>query len=105
MGVFQKRKNWYIDYYLKGRRKRKQIGPSRKLAEQVLKDVLIKIIKKEYLGVLKEKKILFEDYAQQYWNTLRSINPFRLMTGVIILVWIISNLLLKEGISLRSHPI
>jgi integrase len=66
MGVFKKGKNWYIDYYVKGHRKRKKIGPSKKLAEQVLKDVQTKIAKKEYLGILEEKKILFEDFAQQY---------------------------------------
>lgn len=66
MGVYRKGKNWYIDYYLKGRRKRKMIGPSKKLAVQVLKDVQIKMVKKEYLGVFEEKRILFEDYARLY---------------------------------------
>lgn len=68
MGVFKKGKNWYIDYYLKGQRKRKKIGPSKKLALQVLKDVQAKIVKKEYLGILEEKRILFEDFAEQYLN-------------------------------------
>jgi len=66
MAVFQKGKNWYIDYYEKGKRKRKKIGPSKKLAEQVLKDVEVKIAKKEYLGILEEKRMLFEDHATQY---------------------------------------
>ena len=43
MAVFQKGKYWYIDYYDKGKRKRKKIGTSKKLAEQVLKDVEVKI--------------------------------------------------------------
>ena len=66
MGIFQKGKNWYIDYYVKGRRKRKKIGPSKKLAMQVLKDVQLKIAKGEYLGVYEEKKIPFDKYAEQY---------------------------------------
>jgi len=66
MAIFKKRKNWYIDYYSKGRRLRKKIGPSKKLAEQVLKDVQVKIAKREYLGVLEEKKIPFEEYGEQY---------------------------------------
>ncbi|WAC06732.1 MAG: tyrosine-type recombinase/integrase [Thermodesulfobacteriota bacterium] len=66
MGIYKKGTNWYIDYYLKGRRKRKKVGPSRKLAEQVLMDVQVKIAKKEYLGVLEEKKILFEEYVREY---------------------------------------
>lgn len=80
MGVYKKGKNWYIDYYLKGRRKRRKIGPSKKLAQQVLQDVHVKIAKGEYLGVYDEKKILFEDFSQQYiafsktnkaWSTQR----------------------------------
>jgi len=66
MGVYKKGKNWYIDYYLKGRRKRKKIGPSKKLAQQVLQDVHVKMAKGEYLGVYDEKKILFEEFSQQY---------------------------------------
>jgi len=66
MGVYKKGKNWYIDYYVKGRRKRRKIGPSKKLAQQVLQDVRLKIAKGEYLGVYDEKKILFEEFGQQY---------------------------------------
>ena len=66
MGVYKKGKNWYIDYYVKGRRKRRKIGPSKKLAQQVLQDVRLKIAKGEYLGVYDERKIFFEDYAEQY---------------------------------------
>jgi len=66
MAIYKKGKNWYIDYYYKGKRKRKKVGHSKRLAEQVLKDVHVKIAKGEYLGVYEEKKILFEDYAQQY---------------------------------------
>jgi integrase len=66
MGIFQKGKNWYIDYYYKGRRKRKKIGHSKKLALQVLQDVQLKIAKGEYLGIFDEKKIPFEEYTKQY---------------------------------------
>jgi len=66
MGIFQKRNNWYIDYYLKGRRKRKKIGPSKKLALQVLNDVHLKIAKGEYLGIYEDKKIPFNEYTEQY---------------------------------------
>jgi len=66
MGIFKKGKDWYIDYYVKGRRKRKKIGHSKKLALQVLNDVRLKIAKGEYLGIYEEKKITFKDYAKQY---------------------------------------
>lgn len=68
MGIFKKGDNWYIDYYVKGLRKRKKTGPSKKLALQVLKDVQIKIAKGEYLGFYEEKKIPFNKYAEQYLN-------------------------------------
>lgn len=66
MGIYLKGKNWYVDYYVKGKRKRKKVGPSKKLAEQVLKDIHVKIAKKEYLGVYDEKRLLFADFAQEY---------------------------------------
>ena len=66
MGIFKKGDNWYIDYYVKGRRKRKKIGPSKKLALQALKNVQIKIAKGEYLGIYDDKKILFSKYTEQY---------------------------------------
>ncbi len=59
MVFYQKGKNWYIDYFVKGHRKRKIIGPSKKLAELVLKDVHIKNTSEEYLGILENKKMLF----------------------------------------------
>jgi len=66
MGIYQRGDNWYIDYYVKGRRKRKKIGPSKKLALQVLKDVQVKIVKKEYLGIYEDNKIAFGKYSKQY---------------------------------------
>lgn len=66
MSVYKKGNNWYIDYYVNGQRKRKKIGPSKKLALQVLEDVHVKIAKEEYLGVYEEKKALFEDFTKHY---------------------------------------
>lgn len=66
MAVYKKGNNWYIDYYVKGERKRRKVGPSKKLAQQVLEDVHVKIAKKEYLGIFEEKKALFEDFSKQY---------------------------------------
>ncbi len=52
MGIFQKGKNWYIDYYFKGRRKRKKNGPSKNLTLQVLKDVQREIERLDKLWTL-----------------------------------------------------
>ena len=66
MAIYQKGKNWYIDYYHKGHRRRKKVGTSKKLAETVLSDVQVKIVKEEYLGILEEKKVLFKEFSEIY---------------------------------------
>ncbi len=73
MGVFHRRypngrvsKDWYIDYRIHGKRYKRRIGPNKKLAEQVLMDIELKHVKGEYLGIHKEKKIRFDDFAQEY---------------------------------------
>lgn len=66
MALYKKGKNWYIDFYVKGQRKRKKIGPSKQLAQLALKDVEVKLAKGEYLGIYEEKKIAFKDFAGEY---------------------------------------
>lgn len=72
MGIFKKGESWYIDYYVKGRRKRKKVGPSKKLAEQVLKDVQVRLVKGEYLGVYEEKKVGFGEFVEKYLDYSRA---------------------------------
>ncbi len=66
MGIYLKGKNWYIDYYVKGKRKRKNIGHSKKLALQVLKNVQVKNVREDYLGIYEDKKVFFETFSKQY---------------------------------------
>ncbi len=66
MGVYKKGRQWYIDYYVKGIRKRKKIGPSKQIAELALKDVELKIAKGEYLGIYVEPKVTFRQFAPEY---------------------------------------
>ena len=72
MAVFKKGKYWYIDYYYRGRRKRRKVAPSKKVAGDVLKDVQVKIAKGEYLGIYEEKKVLFEDFAREYLEYVKA---------------------------------
>ena len=60
MGFYQKEENWYINYYVKGHRKRKRIDPSKKDAELSLKNVQAKNAREEYLGIFEENKISFD---------------------------------------------
>ncbi len=66
MGVFRKGKDWWIDFYHQGKRIRRKVGPSKKVAEMALADVQVKKAKKEFLGVCEPKRILFKDFATEY---------------------------------------
>lgn len=49
MGRIYKRKNiWYLDICAKGRRIRKKVGPSKRIAELALKDAEVKIAREEF---------------------------------------------------------
>jgi integrase len=66
MGVFKKQGNWWIDFYHQGKRIRRKVGPSKKVAEMALADIQVKQSKKEFLGVCEPKKIVFKDFAREY---------------------------------------
>jgi len=69
--VFQKIKggNWYIDYFLNGRRVREMVAPHKKLAEAILNKRMADIAENRHLDVKKEQKIKFKDFAQTYLET------------------------------------
>ena len=88
MGVFERNENFWIDYYNgDGRRHRKKVGPQKTIAKDILKDIRIKIIKDEYLGIHEEKKILFKDFAQKnylpYAKAHLSPTTFERCKGII----------------------
>jgi len=66
MGLYLKNDNWYIDYYVHGRRKREKIGTSKVLAENVLRKRQVEIAENRYLDIRREHKIRFEELAQTY---------------------------------------
>ncbi len=66
MGVFKKVNNWYIDYYVEGRRKREKIGPSKKQAVIVLDKRRVQIAENKFLDVKKNEMVLFKDMASLY---------------------------------------
>ena len=65
-GVYLRGKNWYIDYYAHGRRRREKVGPSRKLAETVLQKRRVEVAEGRFLDIRKDQKIRFEDFADEY---------------------------------------
>ena len=72
MGVFKKQGNWWIDFYHDGKRVRRKVGTSKKVAEVALADVQVKKAKKEFLGLTTPKRILFKDFAPQYLEYSRT---------------------------------
>jgi len=64
MGVFKKGKNWYIDYYVKGRRKREKIGPNRRQAELVFQKRQVQVAEGKFFDIKRAKKVLFDDFAK-----------------------------------------
>ena len=66
MGVFKRQGNWWIDFYHQGKRIRRKVGPSKKVAEMAFADVQVKKAKQEFLGVCEPKSVLFKDFANEY---------------------------------------
>jgi len=66
MGKYLKDGNWFIDYRVNGRRKREKIGPSKSLADTVLKKRKVEIAEGKFLDIKKEQKVKFEDFADEY---------------------------------------
>ncbi len=65
--VFKRGRDWWIDFLdEEGRRHRKKIGPNYRVAQDVLHDILAKVAKAEYLGVVEERKIGFTDFCREY---------------------------------------
>ena len=66
MGVFKKAKNWYIDYYVHGRRKREKVGPSKRQALIVLQKRRVQIAEEKFLDIQKHQKIKFEEMGRLF---------------------------------------
>lgn len=66
MGKYLKNGNWFIDYYVNGRRKREKIGTSKSLAETVLKKRKVEIAEGKFLDIKKIHKVKFEELCEVY---------------------------------------
>jgi integrase len=86
MGTFKKQGVWWIDFYVKGVRKRKKIGPSKRIAALALAQVKVKIAKGEYLGIYEDKKRTFRQFAPEYLaysQAHKSARSFQRDQGII----------------------
>jgi len=64
--IYQRDQAWYIDYSFNGRRVRKSVGTSKKMAELALKDVELRIAKGEFLGVSEDRRMTFDELVAEY---------------------------------------
>jgi integrase len=68
MAVFKKNGNLWVDCYLKGKRLRRKVGPDKRTAQLVEKDLKVKAAKGEWLGIQERKKrITFEAFFLKYF--------------------------------------
>ncbi len=74
MGVFKKGKNWYIDYYVNGRRKREKVGPSKRQALTVLQKRKIQIAEGKFLDMQRHQKIKFEEMGKLFLDNYSKPN-------------------------------
>lgn len=85
MGEVYKRKQvWYVDYRVNGVRKRKKVGKSKAVAVLALKDIEVKIAKKEYGFLQNETSVeVFFDKFRAYSKTNHSAATVKRYRAVI----------------------
>ncbi len=66
MGVYKRGTTWYIDYYAGYKRRREEIGPSKRQAETVLKKRMVQVAENRFLEVEKYDKIESEKMTKLY---------------------------------------
>jgi len=67
MAIYQRGKNWYIDFTFKGQGVRESIGPSRKDADKVIAKKKTEIVENKYLDIRKDPDpVKFHEFAKEY---------------------------------------
>jgi integrase len=64
MGIYKKKKLYWIDYYADGKRRRESIGPSYKLAQEVLHKRKVEIAEGNFFPERKVKDLSFREMAE-----------------------------------------
>jgi len=72
--VRQRGKKWYIDYRCNGKRYIESIGPSKKLAQEVLCKRLTEVAEDKHLDKKSISPTLFKDFSQDYINKYSKVN-------------------------------
>ena len=75
--VFKRQMAWWIDFKdAQGVRRRKKIGPSKRIAQEVLDGLLGNVARRQHLGVIDDSTISFADFAKVWWERVaRGLKP------------------------------
>jgi len=68
--IYKRKKVWYIDYRIDGKRVRRKIGPSKKVAEIELKNIEVKLSRGEVETIEKRKKL--DEFIDEFNSLLNS---------------------------------
>ena len=68
MAIFEKQGVWWIDFYVRGERRREKVGPSHKLAEEVMHKRKLEIAEGKFFPERQTRNTSFQSIAEQYWN-------------------------------------
>jgi len=68
MGIFRRQNVWWIDYYANGQRMRERVGPSHRLAEDVLAKRKSEVAEGKFFPERKSIPITFAEAANTFWE-------------------------------------
>src|SRR5262249_54829852 len=74
MGIYKKSDDYYIDYYVDGRRKREKIGPSYKAAQNALRKRRVQVAENRWIEKKPIPQITLGDLAGLYLKACTSFN-------------------------------
>jgi integrase len=94
----QAHKNYWIEYYLLGKRKRERIGPSKASAEQRLREVLKARAEERYIEKNKNAKVTFDE-LKTWYLALPQIKAKRSYTRDTISLRTLSNFFSTKTVS------
>jgi hypothetical protein len=67
--VFKRQLDWWIDFKdAQGVRRRKKIGPSKRVAQEVLDGMLGNVARRQHLGIIDDSAISFADFTKVWWG-------------------------------------
>ncbi len=69
--VFQRKGTWWIDFKdARGIRRRRKVGPTKRVAREILDGILGNVARRQHLGVIEDSPISLSDFAQVWWTRI-----------------------------------